>query len=309
MQTILGAGGVIGKGLAAELHKYTDRIRLVSRKPLATTAGEEWMAGDLTKRDDVLQAVAGSKVVYLVAGLRYHTETWKVQWPQIMQNVLEACETHEASLVFFDNVYAYGLVPGAMTEETPMRPCSKKGEVRRQIATMLLNRMADGRVNALIARAADFYGPDAPQSLAQIMVFDKLAKGKTPQWIITDKKVHSFTYTPDAARATALLGNTPMAFGQVWHLPTDAQHLTGREFINLAAEVFGRPSLRQLLPAFMMRALGLFVEALRESWEMNYQIEHDYRFDSSKFFKAFPNFGWKSYRQGMEEVAAWYGGG
>ena len=28
-------------------------------------------------------------------------------------------------------------------------------------------------------------------------------------------------YTPDAARAVALLGNTPDAFNQVWHLPTD----------------------------------------------------------------------------------------
>ncbi|MBD0278259.1 MAG: NAD-dependent dehydratase, partial [Flavisolibacter sp.] len=37
MQTILGAGGAIGKELAKELYRFTDKVRLVSRTPETIT--------------------------------------------------------------------------------------------------------------------------------------------------------------------------------------------------------------------------------------------------------------------------------
>jgi len=46
---------------------------------------------------------------------------------------------HQAKLVFFDNIYMYDPdYLDAMTEETPIRPVSKKGVVREKIARMLL---------------------------------------------------------------------------------------------------------------------------------------------------------------------------
>jgi hypothetical protein len=42
-------------------------------------------------------------------------------------------------------------VDGAMTEETSFRPCSKKGEVRAEIATMLLDEIMTGNLTANIA--------------------------------------------------------------------------------------------------------------------------------------------------------------
>jgi len=54
------------------------------------------------------------------------------------------------------------------------------------------------------------------------MVFENYAKGKKAQLMISDQYKHSLIYTPDAGQATALLGNTPSAFNQVWHLPTDS---------------------------------------------------------------------------------------
>ena len=43
---------------------------------------------------------------------------------------------------------------------------------------------------------------------------------------------HSYTYTPDAAAATAVLGNTEDAFNQVWHLPTAPNPFTGKEWMD-----------------------------------------------------------------------------
>lgn len=82
-----------------------------------------------------------------------------------MANTIEACKRSRAKLVFFDNVYMYGQVNGAMTEETPFNSCSKKREVRAEIATAIKDEWKAGALTAMIARAADFYGPETPNGL------------------------------------------------------------------------------------------------------------------------------------------------
>jgi nucleoside-diphosphate-sugar epimerase len=134
MQTILGAGGVIGDELAKNLTAYTKKIRIVSRNPKAVNSTDEIFKADLSVKEQVLEAVKGSDVTYLVVGLKYDIKVWSTLWPKIMLNVIEACKQTDTKLVFFDNVYMYGKVDGIMTEETPVNPCSKKGEVRAQIA-------------------------------------------------------------------------------------------------------------------------------------------------------------------------------
>ena len=91
--------------------------------------------------------------------------------------------------------------------------------------------------------------------------------------------------TPDAAKATALLGNTDDAYNQVWHLPTDKNTLTGREFINLFAKEMNVKSKVFVMPMWLIKLLGLFIPVLKEMPEMMYQYDRDYFFDSSKFDK------------------------
>jgi nucleoside-diphosphate-sugar epimerase len=218
-----------------------------------------------------------------------------------MQNVIDACRKHNAKLVFFDNVYSYGRVKGWMTENTPLHPSSKKGEVRKKIADMIMEEVGRGDLKAIIARAADFYGPHTPLSFVNIMVFDNFKKGKKAQWLINDKVKHSLTYTPDAGKATAILGNTAKAYNQVWHLPTDRNALTGEEIIRKAAEEFGLSPRYMVLPRWMVQMAGFFNGNVRESVEMLYQNDSDYLFDSSKFDKAF-DFKATSYSQGIRET-------
>jgi nucleoside-diphosphate-sugar epimerase len=301
MQTILGAGGVIGNELAKSLPRYTDKIRLVSRHPRKVNPNDEIMSADLLNAGQVLKAVQGSEIVYLTAGLSYNLDIWRSQWPVIMKNVTAACMKHNAKLVFFDNVYSYGRVDGWMTEDTPMNPSSRKGEVRKQIAEMIMNAVRTGDLHAIIARAADFYGPDTPLSFITVMVFDNLRKGRKAQWLINDSVRHSLTYTPDAGRATAVLGNTESAYDRVWHLPTDRNVLTGRQFIETAAAEFGAGPRYTVLPRWMVQLAGLFNGIVRESVEMLYQNDSDYLFDSGKFEKAF-DFRATPYRQGISET-------
>ena len=317
LHTILGAGGVIGRELSIQLARLGRRIRQVGRHPIVVQPGDELKTADLTNAQAAFAAVAGSEVVYLVAGLTYSTSVWQARWPLVMRNVIDACSRHKARLVFLDNVYAYGRVDGngdgIMRETTPFNPCSKKGEVRAAIATTLLESMQRGEVQALIARSADFYGPGADMSLLASILFSRLRAGKAPQWVGNPEVVHTFSFTPDIGRALVELGASPMAFGQTWHVPTArdlGQHagwgmgneaVTGRALTHLACTIANQPVRLQVAPRWLFRAMGWFAPVLRENNEMMYQLEHPYRFDSSKAEEAL---GWQAtpYNSGLEQT-------
>jgi nucleoside-diphosphate-sugar epimerase len=288
MQTILGSGGSIGIPLARELGQYTGQIRLVSRHPEKVNPSDELFPADFTDFSQIEKAIAGSEVVYVVVGFEYNIKIWRQLWPAFMQAVLGACITHHAKLVFFDNVYMYAesAVPH-MTEESPLQPPSKKGAVRKQLHEMIFEEVEKNNLTALIARSADFYGPDNKNSTLSIMAAENLAKGKKAQIMGNPDKIHTYTYTPDAARATALLGNTADAYNQVWHVPTTGEKLTSRQWIQLIADELNVEPKIQLIPLWMLHAMGLFVPVLREFPEMLYQYENDYVFDSSKFENRF----------------------
>lgn len=286
MQTILGATGAIGPGLAKELTSYANKIRLVSRRPKKVNDYDFLYAADLTKQEEADEAVAGSEIVYLTVGLEYKTKVWQQQWPTIMRNVINACKKHQAKLVFFDNMYMYDPdYLNDMTEQTPVRPVSAKGAVRAEIAQMLLNEVKAGHLTAMIVRSADFIG--VKNSALTETVVNNLLKGKKANWFANANKLHSFTFIPDAVRGTAMLGNTPDAYNQVWHLPTIHEALTGKQWIELIAKEAGVLPKYQVLPKSMMSILGLFVPILREVKEMVYQYGLDYVFNSSKFEQRF----------------------
>ena len=300
MQTILGANGTIGSVLAKELVKYTNKIRLVSRNPRKVNETDELFSADLSNPANVDQAVEGSDVVYLVVGLDYKLEVWQEQWPRLMKATIAACIKHNSRLVFFDNVYMYDInTISHMTEESAINPPSKKGAVRKQLVQMIMDEVKAGKLMALIARSADFYGPNNDKSFVNEMVYENFVKKMRANWFVDADKKHSFTFTPDAARATAMLGNTDDAYNAVWHLPTDRNVLTGREFVRLFSTEMNVPDKIFVMPVWIIKIVGLFVPVLKEMPEMMYQYDRDYFFDSSKFEKRF-NFVPTTYKEGVK---------
>jgi len=304
LATILGAGGPIGNELAKILVAKNARVRLVARNP-APLDGTEVRAADLADREQTLQAVAGSDVVFLVAGLAYELVVWQELWPRIMTNTIEGCKQANAKLVFFDNVYMYGKVQGPMTEQTPDAPCSKKGAVRAAIATTLMDDVKAGNVSALIARSADFYGPNTRNGVPNVLVFENFAKGAAASWLVNAKVPHSLTFIPDAARGVAMLAERDSAFNQVWHLPTAASPPTGQEFIEMAAAAFGVKPRYRVLSKPLLRVVGWFDPRVRESYEMLYQSAEPYLFDSAKFATEF-GFAGTPYSDGIRISAESY---
>ncbi len=305
MQTILGASGTIGIELAKALKTYTDEIRIVSRNPKKTNDSDELFPTDLTDNVQIDKAIEGSEIVYVTIGFEYKIKTWQTNWPKFMKAVIESCKKHNAKLVFFDNVYMYAQseIPH-MTENSIINPSSKKGKIRAEIAKMLMTEVEKGTLTALIARSADFYGPNCKNSVTQIII-DNFIKGKKGMWLADANKLHNFTYTPDAGKATAILGNTPDAYNQVWHLPSTHDKMTGKQWIEAFAKAMNVPPKYQVLPIWMMGILGIFIPIMKELKEMAYQNNRDYYFDSSKFEKIF-DFKPTPVEEGIQETVKSY---
>lgn len=305
MQTVLGAGGPIADELAKELYRsYATDIRLVSRNPTRVNATDEIVAADLTDPEATSRAVAGSEIAYLTVGLPLDSELWERQFPIIMRNVIDACAEHGVKLVFFDNTYMYPGVSALQTESTAFAPAGRKGRVRAEMTTMLLEAMRDGRVEALIGRAPEFYGPDQTKSYTNSLVFDRIKAGKRPFVPINAHAKRSLIWTPDASRALAVLGNTPDAYSQTWHLPVDPDRQTYAQLIEIASEITTRKIGYMVLPIVAFGLGRRFVKPLDEMYELLARYRDDNVFDSAKFAARFPSFRVTSYRRGVEQILA-----
>ena len=303
MQTILGSGGAIGIPLAKELINYTDKVRLVARHPKKVNDTDELFTADLTNGEQVKKAVEGSEIVYLTVGLKYDIKVWEKDWPMIIMNTINACVKHNAKLVFLDNVYACAPdeIPH-MTEESRTAPKTKKGKLRAGILQMIFDSIRKNGLTALVARSADFYGPNVKTGFLNLSVIDKFKKKQKAYWQADATRIHSFTYTPDAAKALAMLGNTPDAYNQTWHLPTSSEKWTGVDFIKRVAEAMHTEPRYFTLSKTMIAITGIFSPIVRELKEMQYQNDQDYFFDSSKFEKHF-SFTPTRYKDGIAQIA------
>lgn len=333
LHLILG-DGVIGQAVADELSRLRVPHALASRSPAAHPSPQRRV--DALDRQALIVATAGVTHLYVTLGLRYDLRTWQRDWPIVIENVLAAARVQRLRVVFFDNVYAYGPAPLQlpMTEEHPRQPPSRKGAVRKALDERLLRAAAEEGVDLVIGRSADFYGPGVRNSMLYAAAMERQLAGKAAQWIGDPDRLHTYTYTIDAARALVRLAmddgrhsgaggahgrddpgahehGDARAYGLgdarahgVWHLPTAEPAPTTRELLEQSARLLGAPPTIQTLPRPMVAALGLFVPILREVREMLYQNDSDYVFSSAKFMRRYPDFEITPYARGIEAMVA-----
>lgn len=303
MQTILGANGQIAVELAKELARVHDvELRLVSRNPHKVNETDGLIRADLTDADQTRAATAGSDVVYFTAGLPADTALWETQFPTMLRNALDAARATGAKFAYFDNTYMYPQDDRVQREDAPFAPVGRKGKVRAEMASMVREEMTRGDIPVLIGRAPEFYGPGRTQGFTNSLIIDRLKAEEKPQVPVRDDRLRTLIWTPDASRALAVLGNSPDAYGQTWHLPVDHNRLTYREFVTAATTAFGRKADYQVLPEWMLRTAGIVSAPAREIRELLPRYRQDNLFDSTKFQTRFPEFEVTTYRAGLDEI-------
>lgn len=303
MQTILGANGQIGEELARELKRnFTSDIRIVSRKAKKINDTDTVFSADLSIKQNAIEALKDSEIAYFTLGLPMNSDLWEKQFPLITRNIIDACKVNGTKLVFFDNTYMYPQDNRLLTEETVFAPVGRKGKIRKEMAEMVLKEIKSGELKAVICRAPEFYGPRKTQSITNTLIFNAIKENKKLKVPLADNKKRSLIWTPDASRATALIGNTPDAFGQTWHLPVDDTRLTYKEFINLASKIYGKELNYSVVPKLVFRIGALFNKRMKELQELLPRYQYDNLFDDSKFRNRFPDFRVTTYNQGIEQI-------
>lgn len=303
MQTILGANGQIADELAKALHRnYTTDIRLVGRNPKKVNDTDQLFIANLLDAEATDKAVAGSEIAYLTVGLPMNAQMWEEQFPIMMKNVIEACKKHKTKLVFFDNTYMYDKTSKPQTEESLFVPDGQKSTVRAKMATMLLDEMNNKNIEAVICRAPEFYGTGKTQSITNTLIFDNIKQGKKLKVPIKDNTKRTLIFTPDASRAMALIGNTPNAYNQTWHLPCDDNRLTYKELVNLTSEIAQKEFSYSVVKMWQFRLGSLFNKQAKELQELLPRYKYDNIFISDKFKKTFPEFKFTTYREAITNI-------
>ena len=286
LHVIVGAGPV-GTTTAELLAATGHHVRLVTRSGSGPSQpAVERVAADATDADALRDLCAGADALYNCANPAYHQ--WATAWPPLAQALLAAATSSGAVLVTMSNLYGYGPVQAAMTEDLPLAATGKKGRIRAGMWEDALAAHRAGHVRVTEARASDFFGPLVTDGghLGERAV-PRLLAGKTVRTIGDPGLPHSWTYIPDVARTLVTLGTDERAWGRAWHVPTNPP-LSARAMVERMAEIAGAPAPKvTAIPRFAVRAAGLVSPMLRELDEVMYQFDRPFVLDSSAFTKTF----------------------
>src|SRR6266516_580705 len=129
---VLFGGGQVGQPLARILLRRGKRVRIVKRSAFGLPEGVEIEQGDATDLNFCVEAARGASTVYHCMNPPYYARVWAELLPRYMENLIAAAGRSGARLVVLDNVYILGRPQG--NEDTPPRPCSRKGEIRARVA-------------------------------------------------------------------------------------------------------------------------------------------------------------------------------
>jgi nucleoside-diphosphate-sugar epimerase len=287
LHVVFGSGQV-GTPLTEQLLAAGRRVRVVRRSSGAVLAGAESMRGDALDAAFCAEAAQGARAVYHCMNPPYVTSVWAEQVPRYMENLIAAAGKAGARLVVLDNLYMLGRPAGhLLNEDTPMNPCSKKGEIRARAAERLFEAHRHGDVKAVSGRASDYYGPGGAQTYLGDYFWKPAIAGKTVWSLVDPRAIHTYHYVPDVAAGLVALGTAPEdALGLAWMLPCRPAE-SMRELVDRFARFLGRPIRMATVPRFVLGALALVVPLMREIVEMAYQWDEPFVVDDRRFREHF----------------------
>jgi nucleoside-diphosphate-sugar epimerase len=285
---VVFGGGQVGSVLATLLVNQGLDVLVAKRSALGIADGAEAEFGDASDPAFCRSAAAGAATIYHCLNPPYSVKAWAEFIPKYMSNMIDAASRAGARLVVLDNVYMLGKPNGQpLTDESPINPCSRKGEIRAQASKMLFDAHARGDLLATSGRASDFYGPGGTLTQMGDYFWPRVLKGKSGQVVVNPDVLHTYHYIPDVAAGLAALGTAPDdAYGRPWMLPCQPAE-SFRTLVNRFETAFGRAIPISVVPGVMLSLLSLVTPPLREMAEMQYQWAEPFVIDDGPFRARF----------------------
>lgn len=286
---VIFGSGQIGVPLAQRLVAQGHRVRVLRNASSGAITGVEVVKGNLADAASVRDACAGATAVYHCANPPYLTKVWNELLPTWTANLIAGAGAAKARLVVLDNVYAFGDLNGRpLNEDAPMRPTSRKGEIRARVAQQLFDAHARGDVRVVVGRGSDFWGPGSTQTYFGDQFWPSVFAGK-PARILGDWTTpHTYHYIPDVVAGLAALGEAgDDVTGRWWMLPCQPA-VSSLAMVERLGKAAGLEIRTAPTPRLLISVLGIFMPMLPELMEMDYQWQRPFVMDDSRFRAAFP---------------------
>ena len=264
---ILGASGKLGHHAASAFQAAGWQARKYDRH-----------AGNMKS------AAQGADVI--VNGLNppnYHN--WAQLIPEITTEVIAAARATGATVIVPGNVYNFGDTPGVWDENTPQDPCSRKGQIRKEMEAAY---RASG-VRTIILRAGNFIDPERDDDVMSLLYLRSLAKGKVTSPGDPDV-MQAACYLPDWARAAVLLAEMRNELATFEDIPFPGHAFTANQLRETLEGMLGQPLRIARFPWWMITALSPMVEVFRELREMHYLWNTPHQLSDAKFNRLLPGF-------------------
>ena len=299
---VIVGSGPVGRATAGQLVDRGHDVTMVTRSGTGPDRpGVRLMAADASDPVALAAAAGPMDVLYNCANPPYHR--WSALWPPLAASLLRVAEQADAGLVTMGNLYGYGPVDHALTEEDPLAATGTKGRVRVAMWDEALAAGRAGRVRVTEARASDFYGPGVVGTSHFGRTVARLLAGRKSYVIGDPDAPHSWTFVPDVGRTLAALGTDDRAWGRPWHVPS-APAVSQREMAERFCRVAGAPAPRvAAVPPLVLTAAGLVSPQMRELRETLYQFDRPFLLDSSACTRTF-GIGPTPLDEGLAAVAA-----
>lgn len=282
---ILGATGRLGHAAANAFRRAGWSVTGLIRPGTSFRApsGITIVEADALNSSAVVDAAQGADVVLHALNPISYSEWRKFSLP-FAYNAIAAAEAANATLLFPGNVYNYGVgMPDALDETTPMRPTSRKGQLRLAIEERM-QEAAERGVRTIIMRAGDFFGAGRG-SWFDLVIVKELGSNRLtypgPPHVI-----HEWAYVPDLAATlvkVAAIRERLEPF-EVFGFPGHA--VTGQELKDALEKATGFELTVKPIWWPMMRAVGLVMPLARELSEISYLWQRPHRISGNKLRAA-----------------------
>jgi nucleoside-diphosphate-sugar epimerase len=281
---VLGAAGGLGRAAALAFRSAGWSVASLVRgtSGSAIAPGTELIEVDARDGAAVIEAARRADVV--LNALNVPFTQWATAAMPLAETAIAAARENGATLVFPGNLYVYGAgLPAIVDETTPVRPTSRKGDIRAAIEARLHAAAEDG-TRVIILRSGDFFGAGAGSYFDRLLIRD-IASGRLTYPGPLDV-VHEWAYLPDFAEALRRLVDARAALPPFAQFGFPGHAVTGREMVGAISRACGRGFNVSGMPWTMLRLLGYVVPIFRELSEVAYLWSTPHAIDGTRLAAA-----------------------
>lgn len=267
--TILGITGHVGAAAARAFVAAGWHVTGMGRTNKNPIKGVTFVKGDAQNISDIRKAVGDNKTVFNGLNLKY--DEWdEGRMEALNTKVIEALQDRYITMLFPGNIYNFAASEAEIYTDTPQYPQTQRGAIRVRQERQLQDAAQSGKMQVIILRAGDFYGPDSGgNDWYDLFLLREASKYKLaipgPAYV-----GHAWAYLPDLGRAFEKLASqkASLAAFEVFHFEG---HFETHEALRKAIQKAAPSPLKVVNPPWtILKVIGLFDGVIREVLKMRY---------------------------------------